>query len=133
MKLHDIAIARSGDKGNRATLTVIALDTAQYPLIERLLSAERVRGHYTGVVQGRVDRYALPQLGAVHFVLHGALGGGVTRSLALDAHGKTLGAALLDLELDASDDPPAEPPPDRAQGPAQGQAQDPGPGAAPAA
>ena len=100
MKLHDIAIARSGDKGDRATLSVIVRDPAHYPLLERVLTAERVRQHYRGTVQGTVDRHLLPHLGAVHFVLHAALGGGVTRSLALDAHGKTLGAALLDITLD---------------------------------
>jgi hypothetical protein len=99
MKLHDIAIARSGDKGNRATLSVIALDPAHYPLLARLLTPERVAAHYQGVVQGAVQRHLLPQLGAVHFVLHDALGGGVTRSLALDAHGKTLASALLDIDL----------------------------------
>ncbi len=99
-RLHDIAIARSGDKGNRATLTVIARDPAHYPLLERVLTAERVRQHYQGVVHGRVERHLLPQLGAVHFVLHEALGGGVTRSLALDAHGKTLGIAILDTRLE---------------------------------
>jgi anti-sigma factor ChrR (cupin superfamily) len=100
MKLHDIAIARSGDKGNRATLSVIALDPAHYPLIERLLTVARVQAHYGHTVQGAVQRYTLPRLGAVHFVLHEALGGGVTRSLALDAHGKTLSAAILDIALD---------------------------------
>ena len=100
MKLHDIAIARSGDKGNRATLSVIALAPAHYPLIERLLTAERVQAHYRGTVVGALQRFTLPHLGAVHFVLHDALGGGVTRSLALDAHGKTLSAAILDISLD---------------------------------
>jgi hypothetical protein len=99
MKLHDIAIARSGDKGNRATLSVIARDLADYPLLARLLTIERVRAVYHGLVHGPVDRYPLPPLGAVHFVLHDALGGGVTRSLALDAHGKTLGSAILDLDI----------------------------------
>lgn len=99
MKLQQIAIARSGDKGDRATLSVIALDLAHYPILERLLSAERVRAHYRGIVKGSVTRYTLPQLGAVHFVLDNALGGGVTRSLALDAHGKTLSGAILDIEL----------------------------------
>lgn len=98
--LRDIALARSGDKGNRATLTVIALDPADYPRIDRLLTTERVRQHLAGVVQGEVQRFALARLLAVHFVLHDALAGGVTRSLALDAHGKTLSAALLDLPLD---------------------------------
>ena len=98
-KLQDIAIARSGDKGNRATLSVIALDPAHYPLLEQLLTAERVKAHYTGVVHGDVQRHTLPHLGAVHFVMHDALGGGVTRSLALDAHGKTLSAAILNLPV----------------------------------
>lgn len=99
-RLHDLAIARSGDKGNLATLSVIARDPAHYPLLERVLTAERVRAHYQGVVRGEVTRYALPHLAAVHFVMHDALGGGVTRSLALDAHGKTLAAALLDIEVE---------------------------------
>lgn len=97
--LRDIALARSGDKGNRATLSVIALNPADYPVIEQLLTAERVQAHFAGVVQGQVQRYTLPHLGAVHFVMFDALGGGVTRSLALDAHGKTLSAAVLDLSL----------------------------------
>ncbi len=100
MKLRDIALARSGDKGNRATLSVIARDLADYPLLERALSAERVRAHYQGLVHGPVQRYTLAHLGALHFVLNDALGGGVTRSLALDAHGKTLSAAILDIVLD---------------------------------
>jgi hypothetical protein len=105
VKLRDIAIARSGDKGDRATLAVIALDPAHYPLLERVLTAERVRSHYRGIVHGSVQRHVLPHLGAVHFVMHEALGGGVTRSLALDAHGKTLGAAILDIDLDAPPPP----------------------------
>lgn len=97
--LRDIAIARSGDKGNRATLSVIALHPDHYPALERLLTAERVKAHFAGVVRGDVQRYTLPHLAAVHFVMFDALGGGVTRSLALDAHGKTLGAAVLDLPI----------------------------------
>ena len=98
--VRDIALARSGDKGNRATLSVIARDLDDYPLLARTLNAERVAAQYTGVVCGPVTRYPLPHLGAVHFVMNEALGGGVTRSLALDAHGKTLSAAILDVELD---------------------------------
>ena len=94
-------MARSGDKGNRATLSVIAHDPVHYPLLERTLSAERIKVCYQGVVFGAVKRYPLPQLGALQFVMHEALGGGVTRSLALDAHGKTLGAAVLDIEIAA--------------------------------
>ncbi len=108
MKLRDIATTRSGDKGDRATLSVIVLDPIRHPghyaLLERVLTPERVQSHYHGVVRGAVTRHALPQLGALHFVMEQALGGGVTRSLALDAHGKTLGSALLDLDID---DPPA--------------------------
>lgn len=100
MKLHDIAIARSGDKGDCATLSVIARDLGHFALLDRILTVDRVRAHYRGIVKGSVQRHALPHLGAVHFVLQGALGGGVTRSLALDAHGKTLASALLDLSLD---------------------------------
>lgn len=97
--LRDIALARSGDKGNRATLSVIALDPADFPLIERLLTVDAVQRHFAGVVAGEVQRFVLPQLWAVNFVMHDALAGGVTRSLALDAHGKTLSAAILDLPL----------------------------------
>ena len=100
MKVQDIAIARSGDKGDRATLSVIALDSANYPLLERLLTAERVQAHFSGTVHGAVQRYTLPHLGALHFVMHEALCGGVTRSLALDAHGKTLSGPILDIRLD---------------------------------
>jgi hypothetical protein len=98
-RLHDLAIARSGDKGDVATLSVIALDPANYPMLEAWLTAGRVRAHFAHRVRGEVERHALPQLFALHFVLHGALDGGVTRSLALDAHGKGLAFALLDLEL----------------------------------
>lgn len=104
MKVRDIALARSGDKGNRATLSVIAYDPADFMLLERTLTVARVQAHYRGIVHGAVQRYLLPQLGAVHFVMNDALGGGVTRSLALDAHGKSLGAAILDLPLDGDGD-----------------------------
>lgn len=100
MKLRQLAIARSGDKGNLATLSVIARDPAHYALMARVLTAERVAAHYAGVVRGEVRRFELPHLAALHFVMHEALAGGVTRSLALDAHGKTLASAVLDIELD---------------------------------
>jgi hypothetical protein len=101
--VRDLAIARSGDKGNRATLSVIARDPADFGRLEAALTVERVRALYAGIVRGEVRRWLLPQLGAVHFVLDDALGGGVTRSLALDAHGKTLSAAVLGLPLDPLD------------------------------
>lgn len=99
MQLRELAHARSGDKGNRATLTVVVRDLADFPRLERWLTAERVGLCYAGIVHGPVERYLLPQLGALHFVMHEALGGGVTRSLALDAHGKCLSGKVLGLEL----------------------------------
>ncbi len=105
MKLRDIAHSRTGDKGKISNISVIAYDEQHYPLLERHVTAERVKAHFAGIVSGDVTRYELPQLGALNFVLAEALGGGVTRSLALDAHGKALSSALLDLELpDASGD-----------------------------
>jgi hypothetical protein len=100
MLLRDIAHSRTGDKGNRSTISVIAYDLKHFPAIERALTAERVQAHYAGIVKGPVDRYALPHLGALNFVLHDALGGGVTRSLALDAHGKCLSSAILAIEIE---------------------------------
>ncbi len=100
MLLRDIAHTRTGDKGNRSTLSVIAYDQKDFALLEQHLTAERVRQHYAGVVHGPVERYALPQLGALNFVMHNAQGGGVTRSLALDAHGKCLSAHLLTFVIE---------------------------------
>jgi hypothetical protein len=107
MKLRDIAIARSGDKGNRATLSVIARHpAAHFALMERVLTTACVHAVYHGVVHGHIERYVLAHLGAVHFVMDQALAGGVTRSLALDAHGKTLSTAILEVQLQ---DPGTEP------------------------
>lgn len=100
MKLRQLAHTRTGDKGNRSTLSVIADDIKDFARLEAQLTPERVKQHYAPLVQGHVDRYTLPQLGALQFVLHGALAGGVTRSLALDAHGKTLSSHLLDLDIE---------------------------------
>lgn len=97
--LRDIAHARSGDKGCRATLSVIAYRLEDYARIEQVLTAQRVRLHFAAIVHGAVQRYELAHLGALHFVLHDALGGGVTRSLALDAHGKCLSAMLLGMRI----------------------------------
>ena len=99
MKLRDIAHARAGDKGDISNLSLIAYRAEDYALLEQHVTAERVRTHFAGIVHGDVTRYLLPQLGAINFVMQQALGGGVTRSLALDAHGKCLGAALLSMEL----------------------------------
>ena len=102
MKLRQIAHSRTGDKGDISNISLIAFDPANYSLLEREVTAARVQAHFAGVVRGTVVRYTLPQLGAMNFVMQQALGGGVTRSLALDAHGKCLSSALLDLEIDPS-------------------------------
>ena len=99
MQLRELAHTRTGDKGNRSTLTVIAHDPGDFWRLEAQLTAERVKAHFAGTVQGAVQRFALPQLGALQFVMHEALAGGVTRSLALDAHGKTLSSHLLNIDI----------------------------------
>ena len=97
--LRELAHARAGDKGDISNLSLIAYDRKDYELLLREVTPERVRAHFAGVVHGSVTRYELPQLGALNFVMRQALGGGVTRSLALDAHGKCLGAALLGMGI----------------------------------
>jgi len=98
-KLHDLAHCRAGDKGNTSTLSLIAYRAADYPLLAQIVTAEAVADHLRGIVQGTVRRYELPQLGALQFVCEHALAGGVTTSLALDAHGKSLSSALLEMEI----------------------------------
>jgi hypothetical protein len=97
--LREIAHARTGDKGDTSNISLIAFDAAHYPLLRRWVTAERVKVHFSEIVHGEVVRYELPKLGALNFVLDRALGGGVTRSLALDAHGKSLSSALLSMEI----------------------------------
>lgn len=104
MKLREIAHSRTGDKGNISNISVIAYDAEDYELLREQVTAARVKAHFAGVVQGEVVRYELPNLAALNFVMDQALGGGVTRSLALDAHGKTLSSALLDLDIVAAPD-----------------------------
>jgi hypothetical protein len=104
MKLHELAHSRAGDKGDISNLSLIAYDPSDYPLLEQYVTAERVRAHFAGIVHGEVLRYALPGLGALNFVMGQALGGGVTRSLALDPHGKCLSSALLALDIPELDD-----------------------------
>lgn len=99
MLLREIAHARAGDKGNISNISVIAYEPKDYLLLEQFVTVERVREHLAGIVHGKIERYALPSIGALNFVMHNALAGGVTRSLALDAHGKTLSFALLSLDL----------------------------------
>lgn len=103
MKLRDLAHSRSGDKGDISNISVIAFDIADYAFLAEHVSAERVAAHFAGIVTGSVTRYELPALGALNFVMAGALGGGVVRSLALDTHGKSLSSALLELELPAGE------------------------------
>lgn len=100
MKLRDLAHARSGDKGDVSNISVVAYDTAGFERVREALTPERVKRHLGGIVRGEVRRYELPGLLALNFVLNGALGGGVTRSLALDAHGKCLSGLLLELDLE---------------------------------
>lgn len=97
--LRDLAHVRTGDKGDTSQISVIAHDPADYPLLLAQVTVERVVAHLPGLSVRRALRYELPGLGALNLVLEGALTGGVTRSLALDAHGKTLGMQLLDLEI----------------------------------
>ena len=99
MKLRDIAHSRAGDKGDISNLSLIAYDSKDYPLLEKCVTAEVVKTHFANIVFGEVVRHTLPNLGAMNFVLQKALGGGVTRSLALDAHGKCLSSALLSLDI----------------------------------
>lgn len=104
VRLLDIAHARSGDKGDTANVGVIALRPEWYPLLERTLTRDRVAQHFRGVITGDVERYELPNLGALNFLLHGALGGGGTLSLKTDAQGKVYSTAMLRMVLDVTDD-----------------------------
>jgi hypothetical protein len=99
MKLRELAHSRTGDKGNTSNISVIAFDPAKYPLLEKHVTAERVKEVFSEIVQGEVTRYTLPSIGALNFVMYKALGGGVTRSLSLDIHGKSLSSALMDMEI----------------------------------
>ena len=103
MPLSRIAHTRSGDKGDTCNIGVIALEERYYPILVREVTPERVKQHFGDLVQGEVERFELPNLGALNFLLHQALGGGGTVSLRTDAQGKTFGAALLAMELDITE------------------------------
>jgi hypothetical protein len=105
VQLRQIAHTRTGDKGTACNVSVIAHRAEDYSLLLRHVTAARVREHFREIVRGEVDRFELPAIGALNFVLHDALAGGVTRSLALDPHGKSLSSLLLSLEI--PDSPPA--------------------------
>jgi hypothetical protein len=104
IRLLDIAHARSGDKGDTANVGVIAMRSEWYPLLARELSRERVATHFRGMIAGDVERFELPNLDALNFLLHGALGGGGTLSLKTDAQGKVFSTALLRMVLDVPDE-----------------------------
>ncbi len=100
VRLGDIAHTRSGDKGDTCNIGVIARDPRYYPVLAEQVTPERVGRHFGALVGGPVERFELPNLGALNFLLHRALGGGGTVSLRTDAQGKTFGAALLSLEIE---------------------------------
>ena len=100
IQLIKLAHARSGDKGDTANVGLVALREDFYPVLVREVTAERVKKHFQGICNGAVERFELPNLGALNFLLHDALGGGGTLSLRVDAQGKTMSAALLRLEIE---------------------------------
>ena len=104
ISLLKLAHARSGDKGDTANVGLIALKDEYYPLLVREVTAERVKEHFGEIVKGDVERFKLPNLKALNFLLHESLGGGGTRSLMTDAQGKTFSTALLRMNIEVSDD-----------------------------
>ncbi|CAN5770195.1 hypothetical protein BH23GEM6_BH23GEM6_06610 [soil metagenome] len=104
VKLLELAHARSGDKGDTANVGVIALRPEFYPVLVEQLTAERVKAHFEGICLGAVERFELPNLEAINFLLHNSLGGGGTVSLKTDAQGKTLSTAILRMEVEVPDE-----------------------------
>ena len=104
IELLKLAHARSGDKGDTANVGVIALKDEFYPLLVREVTAEKVKTHFGEMVKGEVERFELPNLGALNFLLHESLGGGGTLSLMTDAQGKTFSTALLRMKVEIADD-----------------------------
>ena len=104
IQLAKLAHARSGDKGDTANVGVIALRGEFYQLLVREVTADRVKEHFKGICHGEVERFVLPNLGALNFLLHESLGGGGTLSLMTDAQGKTFSTALLRMEIDIPDE-----------------------------
>ena len=103
VQLVRIAHGRSGDKGDTVNIGVIARNEALYDIIREQVTAERVKAHFAGMVKGRVERFELPNLWALNFLLHGSLDGGGTVSLMTDAQGKTFSTAMLRMEIDIDD------------------------------
>jgi hypothetical protein len=104
ISLLKLAHARSGDKGDTANVGLIALNENIYPILVREVTAERVKQHFGDIVKGDVERFELPNLGALNFLLHESLGGGGTRSLMTDAQGKTFSTALLRMNIELPDE-----------------------------
>jgi hypothetical protein len=104
IQLVKLAHARSGDKGDTANVGLIALRDEIYPVLVREVTKQRVKDHFKGICKGDVERFELPNLGALNFLLHESLGGGGTLSLMTDAQGKTFSTALLRMEIELSDD-----------------------------
>lgn len=99
-QLIHLAHARSGDKGDKANIALFVADRATYDLLVREVTVERVQAHFAGIVSGKVERFEVPNVLALNFVLHGALNGGASRSLRSDPLGKSLSSALLRMEID---------------------------------
>jgi hypothetical protein len=108
VQLTKLAHARSGDKGDTANVGLIALKDEFYPVLVREVTADRVKQHFRGICQGEVERFELPNLGALNFLLHESLGGGGTLSLMTDAQGKTFSTALLRMEVEVTDQEAAD-------------------------
>lgn len=104
VQLTHLAHARSGDKGDTANVGLIALRDEFYPVLVREVTAARVKEHFAGIVKGNVDRFELPNIGALNFLLHESLGGGGTLSLMTDAQGKTFSTGLLRMQIEIPDD-----------------------------
>lgn len=102
MRVYDLAHARAGDKGNTSNISVIAYDANGWDVLRRELTAARVAAAFAHIAAGPVRRYEVPRLQALNFVIENALGGGVTRSLAQDPHGKALSALMLTIVLDGN-------------------------------
>jgi hypothetical protein len=107
IKLHEMAHARAGDKGNTSNISVWVYDPGDYPLVKEQLTAARIKAAYPDLIRGAVLRYELDQLQGLNFVMHDALEGGVNTSLGLDSHGKSWSFLVLDLEIEVPDNRPA--------------------------
>ncbi|HWV82612.1 MAG TPA: hypothetical protein VNZ50_14375 [Hyphomicrobiaceae bacterium] len=106
IKLHEIAHARAGDKGNTSNVSVWVYDPGDYPLLKEQLTADRIKAAYPDLIQGPIKRYALDHLHGLNFVMHDALEGGVNTSLGLDSHGKSWSFLILDLDVEVPNNRP---------------------------